>query len=46
MAGPGAERAWKIVDDPEHTWLRDTWTDQAIDPRLPLSKPQHSPKGE
>ena len=42
MAGPGAERAWKIVDDPGHTWLRDTWTGQAIDPRLPL----HAPEGE
>ena len=36
MAGPGAERAWKIVDDPEHAWLRGTWDDQAVDPRLPL----------
>ena len=36
MAGPGAERAWRIVDDPEHAWLRGTWDDQAVDPRLPL----------
>lgn len=36
MAGPGAERAWKIVDDPEHAWLRGTWDDQDVDPRLPL----------
>jgi 5-deoxy-glucuronate isomerase len=36
MAGPGKERAWKIVDDPEHAWLRGTWDDQAVDPRLPL----------
>jgi 5-deoxy-glucuronate isomerase len=36
MAGPGPERAWKIVDDPEHAWLRSTWADQAVDPRLPL----------
>ena len=36
MAGPGEERAWKIVDDPEHAWLRGTWQDQAVDPRLPL----------
>lgn len=36
MAGPGPERAWKIVDDPEHAWLRGTWEDQAVDPRLPL----------
>ncbi|MGH3677329.1 MAG: 5-deoxy-glucuronate isomerase [Mycobacterium sp.] len=36
MAGPGAERAWKIVDDPEHAWLRGTWEEQAVDPRIPL----------
>src|SRR5690349_15257453 len=36
MAGPGEERAWKIVDDPEHAWLRGTWNDQDVDPRLPL----------
>jgi 5-deoxy-glucuronate isomerase len=36
MAGPGVERAWKIVDDPEHAWLRGSWDDQSIDPRLPL----------
>jgi 5-deoxy-glucuronate isomerase len=36
MAGSGEERAWKIVDDPEHAWLRGTWENQAVDPRLPL----------
>ncbi|MBC7724946.1 MAG: 5-deoxy-glucuronate isomerase [Burkholderiaceae bacterium] len=36
MAGPGAERIWQISDDPAHTWVRDTWTGQAIDPRLPF----------
>jgi len=36
MAGPGDERAWKIVDDPEHAWLRGTWEHQDVDPRLPL----------
>jgi 5-deoxy-glucuronate isomerase len=39
MAGPGAERVWKIVDDPEHAWLRGTWDDQDVDPRLPLHSP-------
>lgn len=39
MAGPGAERAWKIVDDPEHAWLRGSWADQDVDPRLPLHAP-------
>jgi 5-deoxy-glucuronate isomerase len=36
MAGPGEERAWKIVDDPEHAWLRGTWDSRDVDPRLPL----------
>jgi 5-deoxy-glucuronate isomerase len=36
MAGPDQERAWKIVDDPEHAWLRGSWEHQDIDPRLPL----------
>ena len=36
MAGPAAERAWLISDDPEHGWVRDTWAAQAIDPRLPF----------
>lgn len=36
MAGAGAERAWLICDDPAHTWIRDTWADQPIDPRLPF----------
>ena len=35
MAGPGAERAWKITDHPEQAWVRDTWESQVIDPRLP-----------
>ena len=36
MAGPGPERAWRICDDPAHAWVRDTWADQPVDPRLPL----------
>jgi 5-deoxy-glucuronate isomerase len=41
MAGPGPERAWRIVDDPAHAWVRGSWAEQDIDPRLPL----HSPAG-
>ncbi|HEX2134157.1 MAG TPA: 5-deoxy-glucuronate isomerase [Actinophytocola sp.] len=37
MAGPGTERAWRISDDPAHTWIRDTWADEEIDPRLPFT---------
>ncbi|MDN5765891.1 MAG: 5-deoxy-glucuronate isomerase [Humibacillus sp.] len=36
MAGPGPERAWLICDDPAHGWVRDTWSTQTIDPRLPF----------
>ncbi len=35
MAGPG-ERAWCICDDPAHAWVRGTWAQQEIDPRLPM----------
>lgn len=36
MAGPGDQRAWLICDDPAHGWVRQTWTTQDVDPRLPL----------
>lgn len=36
MAGSGPNRAWLICDDPNHTWLRDSWAHQEIDPRLPM----------
>jgi 5-deoxy-glucuronate isomerase len=36
MAGPGAERVWRFTDDPAHTWVRDTWAAEQVDPRLPL----------
>ncbi|WP_448616447.1 5-deoxy-glucuronate isomerase [Modestobacter sp. URMC 112] len=42
MAGPGPERAWRIVDDPVHAWVRDTWTEQDVDPRLPLHSPDRA----
>ena len=34
MAGPGPERAWRITDHPEQAWIRGTWADQPVDPRL------------
>lgn len=42
MAGPGPERAWLICDDPAHGWIRDTWADQQVDPRLPLRQSDHA----
>jgi 5-deoxy-glucuronate isomerase len=38
MAGPAAGRAWLICDDPAHAWVRDTWADQPVDPRLPFGR--------
>jgi 5-deoxy-glucuronate isomerase len=39
MAGPG-ERAWRFNDDPDHAWIRGTWAEQEVDPRLPLTSPR------
>jgi 5-deoxy-glucuronate isomerase len=39
MAGPGAERAWRITDDPAHAWVRETWASQDVDPRLASRQP-------
>jgi 5-deoxy-glucuronate isomerase len=33
----GTERAWNFVDDPAHAWIRDSWADQELDPRLPMT---------
>jgi 5-deoxy-glucuronate isomerase len=43
MAGPGDERAWRICDDPAHTWVRDTWIGQPVDPRLPFGPARSKP---
>nr|WP_197677411.1 5-deoxy-glucuronate isomerase [Friedmanniella luteola] len=34
MAGPSPERAWLISDHPDQTWVRGTWAEQDVDPRL------------
>jgi 5-deoxy-glucuronate isomerase len=36
MAGPSADRAWLIRDDPDYGWIRGQWPAQDIDPRLPM----------
>jgi 5-deoxy-glucuronate isomerase len=37
MAGPSPERSWLICDDPTHTWVRETWESQPVDPRVPMT---------
>ena len=36
MAGPGRERAWRITDHPDQTWLRTLWPIHDVDARLPF----------
>ncbi|MEW2164762.1 5-deoxy-glucuronate isomerase [Streptomyces sp. NPDC007084] len=43
MAGPGPDRAWLIRDHPDHAWIRSTWPEQPVDPRLPLYTAPQSP---
>lgn len=37
MAGPAAGRELAFCDDPDHTWIRDTWADTEPDPRCPVT---------
>jgi 5-deoxy-glucuronate isomerase len=37
MAGPAADRALAFCDDPDHAWVRDSWTDMPHDPRCPVT---------
>ena len=37
MAGPG-QREWLICEDPAHSWVREQWKDQQVDPRLPVGR--------
>jgi 5-deoxy-glucuronate isomerase len=37
LAGPGDERSMAFCDDPAHTWVRDSWATQELDPRCPVT---------
>jgi 5-deoxy-D-glucuronate isomerase len=39
IAGTG-DRAWRFRDDPDHGWIRGTWHEDEIDPRLPMIGPK------
>lgn len=43
MAGPAEDSTWLMTDDPHHTWVRDTWNNDDIDPRLPMT-PMNPPR--
>ena len=37
LAGPASERTMAFCDDPAHAWVRASWRDQDLDPRLPMT---------
>ncbi len=37
LAGPASERTMAFCDDPTHDWVRGSWRDQVMDPRLPMT---------
>ncbi|NUR50558.1 MAG: 5-deoxy-glucuronate isomerase [Hamadaea sp.] len=40
LAGPGPVRSMACADDPAYHWIRDSWRDQPIDPRVPMTSHQ------
>lgn len=45
MAGPAQDRALAFCDDPVHGWIRDTWTEDDLDPRCPMTSASGPVKG-
>ncbi len=43
MAGPHT-REWNICDDPQHSWVRNTWRDEDFDPRAELYTEGETPQ--
>jgi 5-deoxy-glucuronate isomerase len=41
MAGPDPDRSWNITDDPNHSWIRESWHHQEPDARLPYTEGNH-----
>ena len=37
LAGDAPERTMSFCDDPAHAWIRGSWSQQEIDPRLPMT---------
>ncbi len=47
MAGPAKDHHWLMVDDPAYHWVRASWANQEIDPRLlPEPTPVTTPSNE
>ncbi|MDP9865098.1 5-deoxy-glucuronate isomerase [Streptosporangium brasiliense] len=38
LAGPAPTRSMAFCDDPRHAWVRSSWADQPVDPRVPMTK--------
>jgi 5-deoxy-glucuronate isomerase len=35
MAGPAHRREWLVTEDPDHAWIRGTFSEEPVDARLP-----------
>jgi 5-deoxy-glucuronate isomerase len=43
LAGPAPERSMTFCDDPKHHWIRDSWKNQPVDPRVPMTSATERP---
>jgi 5-deoxy-glucuronate isomerase len=37
MAGPHEDRTLAFCDDPDHGWVRESWSSMTTDPRCPVT---------
>jgi 5-deoxy-glucuronate isomerase len=45
LAGDGPVRTMSFCDDPAHAWIRDSWAEQPVDPRVPMTSHRGQPCG-
>jgi 5-deoxy-glucuronate isomerase len=45
MAGPSHRRVWMVTEDPAHGWVKGTFGDGPVDPRLPYDRPDGDATG-
>ena len=49
LAGPSEKRTMCFCDDPTQHWVRESWKNQKLDPRLPMTGPasvSHAPSSD
>jgi 5-deoxy-glucuronate isomerase len=46
LAGPAPERTMVFCDDPTHHWVRESWLDMEVDPRVPMTSARGPVRGD